>query len=194
METVDSTPQQQRKRKLPQEVTPKEEQNKKLRVKQENDNNEKIGQKMEKQAKEKTNKIESKESSEDQQKKSKAAQQIPQISPEKTKAIVAEEEQRRAERNNRSIFLKSEMLTKMKPGEIKALHPAVVSVRQHNQVIQIQCLQFRILSMDFFILKVKVNYNYTVIEKSTFDKLSYCELTCETNIETCSVALTCTIY
>jgi hypothetical protein len=152
------SPQKQLKRKLPEEVTPKQEQNKKLRVKLENDDDEKSGQKMEQQAKEKAIKVEPKESKGEQKKKKEAIHQIPQISPEKTKAIIAEEERRRAERNKRSIFLKSEMFAKMKPGEIKALHQDAVSVRQHFQVIQMS------FKLNFYIIHLPPMRSFNLLQ------------------------------
>lgn len=59
--------------------------------------------------------------------------QISKVPTETEKAILAEEERRREERDKRSLFMKSEMFAKMKPSEIKALHPDVISVRpMHN--------------------------------------------------------------
>uniref|UniRef100_A0A183BRC9 RRM domain-containing protein n=1 Tax=Globodera pallida TaxID=36090 RepID=A0A183BRC9_GLOPA len=51
----------------------------------------------------------------------------------KYKAIVAEEDRRRAERDKVTIFLRCEALQKMTEHEIKSLHPDTLSVRTNNK-------------------------------------------------------------
>ncbi|KAL3095554.1 hypothetical protein niasHT_024380 [Heterodera trifolii] len=52
---------------------------------------------------------------------------------DKYKAIAAEEERRRAERDKVTLFLRCETLQKMTDGEIKALHPDTLAVRTNNR-------------------------------------------------------------
>ena len=132
LKQLQASQQQQLAKNAPQEKQQKETGKRKLDTKEEAS--------PQKQSSKKLKVEESAQPKEAKEKQPKKNVQMAKVPTETENAILAEEARRRQERDKRSLFLKSEMLAKMTPNEVKALHPDVISVRpMHNVWIESFC-------------------------------------------------------